>query len=464
MDMLSNDVMHGYIITYFPEKGYGFICDDDDTDEYFFHISEIKHPFEIVPDKTRVEFTVKENQKGVYATNIKKYIPKIEGKFGDLKLPYNKKLLSNKECYEYISSKHTMLQKVLEVLSENDSGINTSTLKTGWISVDAFDYLDEIEDIKPQDGAWENIAPSGYPDTFTALFEMLQDQINRFNKQYIIAKKGWEGENKTHDSLKSIAINYPTLYNILLEEGTDGNTFSAETDTLIITDRGIFIVETKNYGGKKDTITISSDGRWNVFDGYKKISHVIENNPFKQLTDHIFVIKKFLEKNNFDTNIALIPVVALSNNEVKIENDTGEDMPRVIRTDMVGTFVLNYLGSHESVLEKETMAALEKAFTDTSLPPKKYYIVDYFENIECVCQALEEVLKAYFSDLEKMKKPILESDEVKEESTDTAKETESYNEESQTVGEKLVDFAIDAISSPVVGVAKAVLEYLWEHL
>lgn len=405
MDRKLNENKHGYVIQYFADKGYGFIAENKtDDDAYFFHISNLEFPFEIIPLVTRVEFNLKTTSKGLAAVNIKKYIPIVDGTFGNMQLPYTKILLSNKECYGYINTKQIELQELLNELTKSNAGINVSTLNSGWISINITEFLSKINDIKPDGGKWKEIAPSGYPDTFEKAFDVLQNQINYFNKQYIISKKGYDGENKTDNSLKSISINYPILHNVLLEEGTSNNKFSAETDTLIITDKGIFIIETKNYGGKRDIITISNDGRWSIFDGYKKTSHIIANNPYKQTTDHIFVIKKFLEKNKFNTNLALIPIIAISNDNVELKNFADANMPKVIRADMVGTYVLNYLNTHESAIDKETMSMLKNAFTSENLPPKKYLIIDYFENIKCVCKELKNLLESYLYDLENVNK------------------------------------------------------------
>ena len=118
----------------------------------------------------------------------------------------------------------------------------------------------------------------------------------KINYDLINVKKGLKGEQKTLESLKAITVSYPILNNVRLEEDIKNSSekYSAETDLIIVTDRAIFLVETKNYGGKGDTLIITTDGRWILRDKYDKKEKTIKS-PFKQTTDHIFVINKFYD-------------------------------------------------------------------------------------------------------------------------------------------------------------------------
>ncbi len=410
----TNEIKYGYIATYFSDKGYGFICDNDEKDEYFFHISNLEHPFDIVPSKTKVVFTVKENTKGSYATNIKQYFPKIEGKFGYIHLPNKTIQLTNEECYQYLKEQQPTILKVLDVFKE--SGVSVNTSANGWITMD-LTALEEIDNPTPKKGHWKEHVPSGYPDTFANIIRLLQKQINHFNHSYSIAIKGYEGEQKTAHSLKAVSINYPVLHNVLLEEGNDSNRYSAETDTLIITDRAIFIVETKNYGGKGDIITISNDGRWELYDKYKKTSTVISNNPYKQCSDHIFVIKKFLENHTFKDTVPIIPIIAIANNNVDIKSDADNGLAKVLRTELIGTYILQYLDSHAAVISKKTLSSLSDIFLNEKMSLKKYTVLDYCENIKTVCSVLVDLINYYSEDYEENAREI-EKEKIKQEETE----------------------------------------------
>ena len=408
----TNKIKYGYIATYFSDKGYGFICDNDEEDEYFFHISNLEHSFDIVPNKTKVVFTIKENQKGVYATNIKQHFPKIEGEFGYIPLPNKTIQLTNEGCYQYLKEQQPTILKVLEVFKKSGLSVNTNT--NGWITMDLTPF-EEIDNPTPKNGNWKEHVPSGYPDTFSNVIRLLQKQINHFNYSYNVAIKGYEGEQKTAHSLKAVSINYPVLHNVLLEEGNDSNRYSAETDTLIITDRAIFIIETKNYGGKGDILTISNDGRWELYDKYKKTSKIISKNPYKQCSDHVFVIKKFLENHTFNDTLPIIPIIAIANNNVDIKSDADNGLAKVLRTELIGTYILQYLDSHEAVISKKALSSLCDIFLNEKMPHEKYTVLDYCENIKTVCSVLVKLINYYSEDYEESVRIEIERKRIEEE-------------------------------------------------
>lgn len=423
MNGVSKDKF-GYVITYFPEKGYGFICDNDEEDEYFFHISSLDKPFDIIPYKTKVVFKLIENSKGLCAVNIRKHTPKIEGKFGQVTLPNLSKQLTNKDSYNHLKKQQEQIQMLVEACKKAGMEVNIST--NGWITLDC-DLLEDIYDINPENGKWKRDVPSGYPDTFDYIFDLLQKQINYLNKAYTTSVKGIQGEEKTSQSLKAVSINYPVLHNVLLEEGSEDNRFSAETDTIVITDRAIFLIETKNFGGKGDKITVSEDGRWEIFDRYQKKAILIKNNPYKQVTDHIFVMRKFLESHNIEENLPIIPIIAIANNDVNIEiKNSG--LSKVLRTDLLGTYILQYLDSHPVMISKKTMDTLSHVFNSENMPPKKYKVINYFENIKTILNNLTELITCYKADLilqEKIDKEFREKKLLEEEECEKKQKLEA---------------------------------------
>ena len=65
--------MKGTIKWFDEKKGFGFVANDEDHKEYFFHYSEIQKPgFKTVFDGQAVEFELKEDNQGRdQAVNIK---------------------------------------------------------------------------------------------------------------------------------------------------------------------------------------------------------------------------------------------------------------------------------------------------------------------------------------------------------------------------------------------------------
>ncbi len=399
--MLKNSaeyIKYGYVISYYPERGFGFICDNDEEDEYFFHISNLEYPFEIIPEKTRVSFKVVEKPKGICAVNIKQYFPHIEGEFGFIPLPNSTVQLTNEECYKYLKKQQKEILQISNILSKY--GISAQSSSNGWVSLNT-DLLNEIDDPSPKNGHRKKEVLSSYPDTIEHILRLLQKQINSFNRAYNIAVKGFEGEEKTKQSLMAVSVNYPVLNNILLEETNGEIRYSAETDTLIITDKAIFLIETKNFGGKGDTITISSDGLWEITNTKKKEKFALATNPYKQITDHIFVIRKFFEKNNIK-NLPIIPIIAIANNDVHLDISDDIGLAKILRVELIGTYVLNYIESNNSTISKKTISKINEIIQKEKLPPKKYSVLNYCENIQTICCSLMKLLQYYNEDYEEV--------------------------------------------------------------
>lgn len=61
--------MHTGSVKFFNEsKGYGFILEDETSNEYFVHISGV---VDQIKDNDKVEFELREGRKGLNAVNVK---------------------------------------------------------------------------------------------------------------------------------------------------------------------------------------------------------------------------------------------------------------------------------------------------------------------------------------------------------------------------------------------------------
>lgn len=57
------------VVTYFSDKGYGFITDDRTKNNIFFHMNEFLEPIKL---KDKVQFEIKKTPRGDNATQLKK--------------------------------------------------------------------------------------------------------------------------------------------------------------------------------------------------------------------------------------------------------------------------------------------------------------------------------------------------------------------------------------------------------
>lgn len=62
--------MNGTIKRFFSDKGFGFIKRDEDCDDLFFHISQVRNARR-VDSGDRVSFEIGKGRKGPAATNVR---------------------------------------------------------------------------------------------------------------------------------------------------------------------------------------------------------------------------------------------------------------------------------------------------------------------------------------------------------------------------------------------------------
>lgn len=68
--ILSESIAKTGVISFYSDKGYGFITDDKTHEKIFFHNSDVLHPVKL---KDKVSFEKKNTPRGENAINLKKY-------------------------------------------------------------------------------------------------------------------------------------------------------------------------------------------------------------------------------------------------------------------------------------------------------------------------------------------------------------------------------------------------------
>ena len=407
----------GVVKNYNTVKKFGFITADDST-TYFFHVSNLLHPFAIVPGETEVLFIPSTNDKGLTAIGIEESKVEITGQFSHIQLPNMSQDMTNAERVTYLKTQKTDITSMLESLKE--CGI-VATFRNDWISLDS-SIMASLSEPDYTDGHLANEVTSGYRNTAKHLLELLQKHLNDFNRDYVGTSKGMQGEQKTMYALKSVTLDYPVLNNVRFELSDKNVRYSAESDVIVITDRAVFVIETKNYGGKGDSIEVSFDGRWSLCDGYTHKTKTL-NNPFKQSTDHIFAIRKFFKTHGVELNLPIVPIIAIANDDVSIRA-AGENASSIMRADMLGTYILNYINSHPIQLQSHELEKIKNVISSANLPPKKYPVIDYHKNLKTICNSISELFVYWLEDETEAQK-IKEQKEKKRKAAQAAKEREA---------------------------------------
>lgn len=401
----------GVVKSYDFQKKYGFIEKYENREEiYFFHVSNLVHKFKIEPSQTEVLFIPSSNEKGLVAVAIEEFIAKVTGKFSCDSLSENELMLTNADRLVFLEKQSAEIERSLNGIKKFGIDIRK---QNGRMIVDAAVMLSQTEPgINGKQGHLLDDVPAGYRNTARYLANNLQKQLDNFNRDYIGTSKGIAGEQQTQYALKVVTLEYPVLHNVRFEMKTDEIEYSAESDTIVITDKAIFVIETKNYGSKRDTIYVSSDGAWTICDNISRHKHSLPN-PYKQSTDHIFALKKFFKSHGIQLKIPVQPIIAIANNDVVLRG-THNRYASVMRVDMIGTYILEYLNKNPTRLKSDELLEIKNVLSSANLPPKEYKVIDYHNNIQQICKLIKE-LHAYWTVAEKKEQKIIrEQKEQKE--------------------------------------------------
>ena len=60
----------GVVKFFNPKKGYGFVIDDNNNKEYFFHVTSLEKGQVVITD-SKVEYELENKERGVVAVNVK---------------------------------------------------------------------------------------------------------------------------------------------------------------------------------------------------------------------------------------------------------------------------------------------------------------------------------------------------------------------------------------------------------
>lgn len=200
----------------------------------------------------------------------------------------------------------------------------------------------------------------------------LDQRMNQIIADNYSIKLGYEGEELVNQTL-SMHHNLINLSNIRIE--MDGK--SVECDNIILSTKGIFILEVKNIGNSgKFIIKIEKDGRWlKKKENSEEIEHM--NNATAQNNYHIAYINRLLDKElgHLDIDFNVNGAVIIANKNVTIDNDSLYQT--VIRTDEI----YNYISSQPIIYNKEQLNMIKEVIMKHSLPPKSYPVYEYVDEL-----------------------------------------------------------------------------------
>lgn len=175
-------------------------------------------------------------------------------------------------------------------------------------------------------------------------------------KNVKVAQKGKTGEDNVSRVLRQYRDSFFSLENIVISAYQEkGNT--AEIDACIISSKGIFICEVKNYGTSGQMLYMPEHGEWQL---YNESGYFLANKPsaFVQNERQCNAARSFL-KEHLGREVPIIPVVIIANNEVDVRMENPQSNI-VIRADQINDLVSSFRDAIDYETQKNIVATFEK--------------------------------------------------------------------------------------------------------
>ncbi len=166
-------------------------------------------------------------------------------------------------------------------------------------------------------------------------------QNNNAYSEEKIRKAGQEGEKQVGYALKWLdKKRFKVFNNVKLSDGGEPQEF----DSIVVGDRAIFNIETKNYIGD---LTIDIEGNWYRIVNSQKIG---TENPVFQIQRHHKVLDNILEG-----KLPIVDLVIWANVESIIEGALNSPV-KIIKVDQLTYFIENYKEGRELSKEERDLA------------------------------------------------------------------------------------------------------------
>lgn len=183
---------------------------------------------------------------------------------------------------------------------------------------------------------------------------------------------------------------------------------SCECDTIIVSENGVFILETKNYGavgsGKNFTIEISADGRWRKIFANGNIENI--DSIGRQNQRHVYAISTILSE-TLGKEVPVYSLIVFANDKIDIINNSKNV---IIRKSEIMTEIF----SHEKTIDKEMLEDIEQILYAKNLPAKAYAFPHprmVMENLKWLRIGISEHIKKYGYLLRRLEEDMVQYDE-----------------------------------------------------
>lgn len=210
------------------------------------------------------------------------------------------------------------------------------------------------------------------------IIKYLNLRYNMLKNMYKNTVKGRLGEELVNNTIRDFD-NCITLDSRRLEvEDNSGKIQSIEMDAIIISTRGLFVLEVKNYASEGQyEIIINKDGRWSAKYSDKTVEM---SNANEQNNRHIMYLNKYINnKLNLrdEEYIHANGVTVISNNKVNIKNES--DLQVVLRP----SDIYNYINSYPVIWKYDKVKQIADVIEEGNCTQeKKFKVIDIHHELK----------------------------------------------------------------------------------
>lgn len=204
-----------------------------------------------------------------------------------------------------------------------------------------------------------------------------------YNSEFNIIESGMKGEDDVNNELnnyKNILINMP---NVRFE--VDG--ISVESDNLVISPFGVFIIEVKNYSDRY-RIKVEKNGEWKkMLSGFEEPMPNVTTQIKRHITCKEKVINNELIAYGYH-KIEIKPIIVIANENIDVIN--------LSKIPVLKTYKLyDYISKQPTELDPKTMTMIRNIVQKNNLPPKAYQIEDIRKYVLSLIAYLNKNLSYY---------------------------------------------------------------------
>lgn len=172
--------------------------------------------------------------------------------------------------------------------------------------------------------AWLAVYPLLVYVIFSCISRLRRQDFGRESPEEAILRAGLEGEEALHSILTHLPDCCHVYTNVNIPwRDRHGNSKNSETDVIVVSPSGIFIVEAKNYQGRICGKVSDENLIHEKYRGEKLISQKEFYNPVKQVKTHARALSCYLKEHGLTYNVKTC--VFFSNEDVELEIEGGTD-------------------------------------------------------------------------------------------------------------------------------------------